>query len=207
MKIIITPMVLKLKLVLVFILLANVYTTTGQSTSNLASPSAENAREFVKSSFQLDDTTLSEKSTANYRSTPESGNLRAPYNCESGLVYILTNDGSSNGNVTGLYTYNLGTNIQTLVKNPLIPSSSSSQFINAIGYNVLDNYLYGILQGTNQVVKIDDAGNLEYFTITGDFTAGSYASGDIDKNGVLYIYGQSKFVPIFFKLLSCEYFI
>lgn len=207
MKIIITPMVLKLKLVLVFILLANVYAATGQSTSNLATPSSENAGVFVKSSFQLDDTTLSEKSTVNYRSTPESVKLRAPYNCESGLVYILTNEGSSNGNVTGLYTYNLATNVQTLVKNPLIPSSSSSQFINAIGYNVLDNYLYGILQGTNQVVKIDDSGNLEYFTITGDFTVGSYASGDVDKNGVLYVYGQGKFVSINLNPSASNYLV
>ncbi|OBX25050.1 DUF6923 family protein [Gelidibacter algens] len=206
MKIIITPMVLKLKLVLVFILLANVLDTNGQTTSELA-PQKENIGVNVESAFQLDNTTLSERSTANYQSAPKSGNLRAPYNCESGLVYILTNDGSSNGNVTGLYTYNLATNTQTLIKNPLIPSSSSSQFINAIGYNILDNYLYGILQGTNQVVKMDDAGTLEFLTITGDFKLGSYAAGDIDKNGVLFVYGENKFISINLNPSASNYLV
>lgn len=201
-------MVLKLKLVLVFILLANVLDTSGQAASKLASPSnIEENGANINSAPSLDDTTLSEKSTTNHRFTPESGVLRDAYNCESGLVYILTNEASSNGNVTGLYTYNLGTNTQTLVKYPLIASRNSSQFINAIGYNVKDDYLYGILQGTNKVVKVDTSGILEYLTITGDFTIGSYASGDVDKNGVLYVYGQNKFISIDLNPSSQNYLI
>ena len=131
------------------------------------------------------------------------------FNCDDGFGYILTNVITSNGYVTGLYTFDLSSNTLSLVKDPLIPNTTTSQFVNAIGYNVVDNYLYGLLQRSNKVVKIDSNGDLELFTVTGltNYTSNNYASGDIDENGILYIYGSSKFVAIDLNPTSPDYLI
>ena len=123
--------------------------------------------------------------------------LTTPFNCGDGLAYILTNTGTSQSNyVTGLYTLNLATNVQTLIKYPLVEASSPSRFINGIGYNTLDNFLYGLLQNTNKIARIDASGDVEYLTITGPFTTGYYSSGDIDPNGILYLHGENKFISV-----------
>ena len=95
------------------------------------------------------------------------GQANVAFDCNDGFGYILTNVITSNGYVTGLYTFDLSSNTLSLVKDPLIPNTTTSQFVNAIGYNVVDNYLYGLLQQSNKVVKIDSNGDLELFTVTG----------------------------------------
>ncbi|MEO5788439.1 gliding motility-associated C-terminal domain-containing protein [Gelidibacter sp.] len=189
-------MLLKLNLVLFFMLFASVFDVTGQNTSKPATQSKQGVRVNTENYLHINDAVINEYSTAKHRSTPKSRPMVDPFNCESGLVYIITNTTSPNGNVSGLHSYNLGTKTQTLIKYPLVDSKTSSQFVNAIGYNVVDNYIYGILQGTNTAVKIDATGAMEFLTITGDFGVGDYSSGDVDKNGVLYIYGQGRFVSI-----------
>ena len=196
MKKITTPILLKLNLVLIFLLFANVVDVSGQNRSLLASPTKEDVSGSTENYLSINSAVINEYSTATHISTPESRPMITPFNCESGLVYIITNTSSPNGNISGLHSYNLGTQTQTLIKYPLVDSETSSQFVNAIGYNILDNYIYGVLQGTNNVVKIDATGAMEYLTITGDYSTGDYSSGDINKDGVLYIYGQGKFVSI-----------
>ncbi|WP_179335132.1 DUF6923 family protein [Winogradskyella costae] len=137
------------------------------------------------------------------------GEANIPFNCEDGFGYILTNVLSANGRVTGLYTFDLSTNSLNVIKDPIISTTTTSQFVNAIGYNVLDNYLYGLLQRSNQVVKIDSNGDIELLTVTGltDFTSNNYAAGDIDENGILYIYGSNKFVSIDLNPSSTNYLV
>ncbi|MGC1630920.1 MAG: gliding motility-associated C-terminal domain-containing protein [Gelidibacter sp.] len=188
-------------------LLASVLDATGQTTSKLASPSKADVRVNTQNYISIDDAVINEYSTVQHRSTPKSRPMVDPFNCESGLVYIITNTTSPNGNVSGLHSYNLGTKTQTLIKYPLINSTTTSQFVNAVGYNVIDNYIYGILQGTDKVVKIDATGAMEYLTITGDFDNMDYSSGDVDKNGVLYIYGQGKFVSINLNPSASDYLV
>ncbi|EPR73697.1 putative internalin [Winogradskyella psychrotolerans RS-3] len=134
------------------------------------------------------------------------GQANVAFSCDDGFGYILTNVSSSNGNVTGLYSFDLSTNTLTLIKDPIIAETNTSQFINAIGYNIIDNYLYGILSGSSKVVKIDSNGDIELLDITG-FTGTNYASGDIDENGILYLYGNNKFVAINLNPSSPDYLV
>lgn len=196
MKKITFPTLLKLNLVLILLLFATVFDVSGQISTNRSVSSKNDVSINTDNFSHINDAVINEYSTAIHSATPQSRPMIAPFNCESGLIYIITNTSSSNGNVSGLHSFNLGTQTQTLIKYPLVESTNSSQFVNGIGYNVVDNYLYGILQGTDQLVKIDSTGAMEYFTITGDYTIGDFSSGDVDKNGVLYIYGQGKFVSI-----------
>ena len=186
-------------------LFASVFDVTGQNTSKPATQSKQGIRVNTENYLHINDAVINEYSTVQHKSTPKSRPMVAPFSCESGLVYIITNTTSSNGNVSGLHSYNLGTQTQTLIKYPLVDSKTTSQFINAIGYNVVDNYIYGILQGTDKVVKIDATGAMEYLTIKGDFDNKDYSSGDVDKNGVLYIYGQGKFVSINLNPSASDY--
>lgn len=205
MKIIFTPLLLKLNLALFFMLFASAFDATGQTTSKLATPSKADVRANDQSLIPIADAVINEYSTVQHRSTPKSRPMVAPFNCDDGFVYIITNTSSANGNVSGLVSFNLSTKSQVTIKYPLIESKNSSQFINGIGYNVVDNYIYGLLQGTNQVTKIDATGNIEFLTVTGDFVAGDYSSGDIDKNGVLYLYGKGAFVAIDLNASSPDY--
>lgn len=196
MKKITSSLVLKLNLALIFIVSASVYNVCGQTTSKLAEPSQVNVRTNDQSSSPYFDTALNEYSTAIHQQTPQSRPMADSFSCEDGLVFVISNTVSSKGLISGLYSYNLGTKTQKVVKDPLVESDLSSQFINAIGYNVMDNYIYGLLQATDQVVKIDATGAMEYLTVKGDFKIADYSSGDVDKNGLLYLYGQNKFISI-----------
>lgn len=135
-----------------------------------------------------------------------SGKANVAFNCADGLGYILTNVSSPNGNVTGLYSFDLSTNSLTLIKDPLISETTTSQFVNGIGYNTVDNYLYGLLLGSNKVVKIDNNGDVELLTVTG-LVGNNYPSGDIDENGILYLYGQGRFVTIDLNPTSPDYLV
>ena len=189
-------MLLKLNLALFFMLFASVFDANAQTTSSLATPSHENVGVKINNSFSISDAVLNELVIGTHQITPVSRPAVAPFNCEDGFVYIITNRSSDNGNVSGLTSYDLSTKSEVEIKNPLIESVTSSQFINAIGYNVVDNFIYGLLQGTNQVTKIDATGAIEFLPIKGDFVAGQYSSGDVDKNGILYIYGRRQFIAI-----------
>ncbi len=135
-----------------------------------------------------------------------NGNANVAFNCADGLGYILTNVSSPNGNVTGLYSFDLSTNTLSVIKDPLIATTNTSQFVNAIGYNVVDNFLYGYLQGSDKVVKIDSNGDIELLDIVG-LVGTNYPSGDVDENGILYLFGQGRFVSIDLNATSPNYLV
>ena len=122
MKKITTPILLKLNLVLIFLLFANVVDVSGQNRSLLASPTKEDVSGSTENYLSINSAVINEYSTATHISTPESRPMITPFNCESGLVYIITNTSSPNGNISGLHSYNLGTQTQTLIKYQLVDS-------------------------------------------------------------------------------------
>jgi uncharacterized repeat protein (TIGR01451 family) len=81
-------------------------------------------------------------------------------------------------------------NSVNLLTGGLTPISSTNfpSGVNAIGFNRLDSYIYGMKGGTNNTVMRIDANGVGYDlgAITGVPTA-SYTLGDVDANGVLYI--------------------
>ena len=67
---------------------------------------------------------------------------------------------------------------------------SPAYYINAIGYNVLDNYIYGYNLTNNTIARIDSSGNVMTLGLpTGlPITANQYNTGCFDDSGFLYIY-------------------
>jgi len=89
------------------------------------------------------------------------------------------------GDPTQWVTINLVTGKPTMqgVLNP-------ADYVNAIGYNAVDDYLYGYDLTTNKVVRIDVAGNLMTLGLpTGmPVTSNQYNTGCLDDNGYFYAY-------------------
>jgi len=99
--------------------------------------------------------------------------------------YVIGNRNISGANVSDAYTIDLSTGETTLAKSPLI--SSGVQFVNAIGYNTVDNYIWGYRSGTSQLVRIGSDWSVEFFPVTG-LTGSTYATGEVGPDGVLYLY-------------------
>ncbi|WP_419886692.1 DUF6923 family protein [Paenibacillus sp. B-A-8] len=71
--------------------------------------------------------------------------------------------------------------------------------INAIGYNPLDNYIYGYDQLNNNLVRVDNSGNVTtLFPLPPGFPSDSYTTGTFDLNGFFYIFvnKESRFYVI-----------
>ncbi|KAG8665162.1 hypothetical protein FPOAC2_14418 [Fusarium poae] len=84
---------------------------------------------------------------------------------------------------TVLYRLNLETGDNPAVNENVGPGGN----INAIGYNILDNYLYGFVAvsgGRWQLIQIDAEGGHQLLPLTVDRF---YSTGDIDANGQLWI--------------------
>ncbi|KAG8664077.1 uncharacterized protein FPOAC1_014144 [Fusarium poae] len=83
---------------------------------------------------------------------------------------------------TVLYRLNLETGDNPAVNENVGPGGN----INAIGYNILDNYLYGFVAvsgGRWQLIQIDAEGGHQLLPTVDRF----YSTGDIDANGQLWI--------------------
>jgi hypothetical protein len=84
---------------------------------------------------------------------------------------------------TVLYRLNLETGDNPAINENVGPGGN----INAIGYNILDNYLYGFVAvsgGRWQLIQIDAEGGHQLLPLTVDRF---YSTGDIDANGQLWI--------------------
>ncbi|WP_218160704.1 DUF6923 family protein, partial [Arsenicibacter rosenii] len=97
------------------------------------------------------------------------------------------------GSPTDAYAVNLLTGETTLVKNNLIGTGIGGRQIQAVGYNILDNYLWGYRSGTDQLVRIGGDWSVQFFTISG-LAIGSYDVGDIDANGIMYLSSGSSVI-------------
>jgi CshA-type fibril repeat protein len=85
-----------------------------------------------------------------------------------------------------LYTHNPSTRTNTLIKANLIPESN----VNAIGYNQVDNYLWGHESNTDMIVRIDNNGTTTSSRVFG-LPAANYQLGDVSPTGVLFLYSSS----------------
>ena len=89
------------------------------------------------------------------------------------------------GNPTAWVTINLVTG-NAVNQGGLNPS----HYINAIGYNILDNYIYGYNDTINSISRVDASGNIMMLgQPTGmPVTANQYNTGCFDDQGYLYLY-------------------
>ncbi|MFC6095439.1 hypothetical protein ACFPVY_02180 [Flavobacterium qiangtangense] len=127
-----------------------------------------------------------------------------PFDCSAGTGFILTNAGPSSNFVTSLYGFNLASGDEQIIRQPLI-ASGPNQFINGVGYNLIDDYIYGFRYNTNQIVRIGANGDVQLLSING--LTGSYPAGDVSDDGVLYLYGNNKFVTINLNPLASDYLV
>lgn len=111
-------------------------------------------------------------------------------NCSDGLAYIINSTGESN--TSDLYTFDLATGNAILVKSGIIPAGGPSRYVNAIGYNPADGYMYGYLMYTGRVFRIGANGAITEITVSdpnGLLPIGiSYVAGDVAPDGVYYLY-------------------
>ncbi|MCE7042505.1 DUF6923 family protein [Dyadobacter sp. CY312] len=130
------------------------------------------------------------------------------FECSTGLGYILTNNSVSGNNITSLYSFNLTTGASNLIKADILPTITANQrFLNAFGYNTIDNYLYGYRYNTSQIAKVGANGNIELLNMTGDVASGAYAAGDVSPAGILYLFGSNRFVSIDLNPSSPNYLV
>jgi len=112
-----------------------------------------------------------------------------PFNCSS-LSYVIGNRNISGSNVSDGYTLDLTTGTATLAKADLL--SGPNAFVNAIGYNTVDNYIWGFRYNTDELVRIGSDWSVETFPVTGfPATIPGFATGDVNAQGVLYLYAAN----------------
>ncbi|MGN7786460.1 DUF6923 family protein [Niabella sp. 22666] len=111
-------------------------------------------------------------------------------NCSGGSAYIINSTGESN--TSDLYAFDVATGSATLIKAGIIPSGGVSRYVNALGYNPIDGYMYGYLMYTGKVFRIGANGAVEEITVAdpGSLlpTGISYVAGDVASNGIYYLY-------------------
>lgn len=84
---------------------------------------------------------------------------------------------------TNLYQVDLVTGSTTLM-GALTPSST----YNAIGFSVIDNYIYGYDQTNSRVIRISSDATVDLLPAVPNLPNANYFVGDVDLNGYLYLY-------------------
>jgi CshA-type fibril repeat protein len=128
---------------------------------------------------------------ANEASMVITGNCPAQpaFTC-SELSYVIGNRNIGGSNVSDGYTLDLSTGNAVLGKQTLIAGPNA--FVNAIGYNTVDNYIWGFRYGTNQLVRIGSDWSTKFYDVTGfPFPVPGYATGDVGPDGILYLYAAN----------------
>ncbi|GAA4848062.1 hypothetical protein GCM10023331_35970 [Algivirga pacifica] len=88
---------------------------------------------------------------------------------------------------TKVYEVNLVTGQTTLVKDPLIPASESERQVNAIGFNIIDGFIYGSLRNDPRIVRVDPVTyNVSYFNIP-QLQGKDNIVGDVNLDGFYYL--------------------
>ncbi|WP_229212865.1 T9SS type A sorting domain-containing protein [Dyadobacter soli] len=106
----------------------------------------------------------------------------AAFTCQ-GLAYQVTSEAGTNSN---LYSYNVATGARALLSELTVNA-------NAVAYNTLDNYLWGLIATTNRVVKIGSNGGSQMFTVPNlPNPSAGYNVGDIIGNGYLLFYDRTE---------------
>ncbi|MGC4040094.1 MAG: gliding motility-associated C-terminal domain-containing protein [Flavobacterium sp.] len=126
---------------------------------------------------------------------PVTGSTLPPFDCSTGLGYLITNSNTASGvnanYISGLQSFNLATTVVTMIDNQLI-DTASQRYVNAVGYNLVDNYIYGLREYTNQVVRIGSNGAVDLMPTTGTGlgTSDHFAAGDVSPSGILFAHSN-----------------
>ncbi len=113
--------------------------------------------------------------------------LGAPFPCDSKMILF-------SGRPTSWYEVEMVTG-RAKLRGTLVPERE----INAIGYNVLDSYIYGYDQKSGQFVRVDSSGAAEVLTPRPrGLPAAFYDVGTLDLNGYYYLYasGEQRFYTV-----------
>ena len=100
----------------------------------------------------------------------------SPLMCSTRMIQFV-------GRPTVWYNINLVTGLSVL-QGALSPAHD----VNAIGYNPLDDYIYGYDQTTNALVRVTAGGRLIQLPRPTGLPAGNYNTGTFDANGFLYLF-------------------
>lgn len=105
-----------------------------------------------------------------------------PFTC-SNFAYQVVSTGAGIPSV--LYRYNISTGQRTTI------ATITGRVVNAIGYNLVDNMIWGYDLQNSEVVRIDANGIATAFTIPNLPPSGNYISGDVTPNGYLLLVDQA----------------
>lgn len=105
--------------------------------------------------------------------------MAIPFECKQEGIQIANSP-------TDMYTIDLVTGSETLVG-----AISPSGVYNAIGYNVLDNYIYGYTSTTNRVIRLSADATADTLAVIPNLPDISYNVGDINLNGYYYLFRQN----------------
>lgn len=108
-----------------------------------------------------------------------------PFVCQQGISYLTNTATSTNAN-TSLYQFDIQAGTTTPIADPILAGST----VDAIGYNPVDNFIWGSVTGTNTLIKIGSNGATQIYTVTG-LPVGTYEAGDIDASGNLYLFSMA----------------
>jgi hypothetical protein len=101
-----------------------------------------------------------------------------PFTCANNIAYQM--EGTATTNV--MYTYNLNTGAKTTFAT--FPNTFG---INNIGYNVIDNLIWGFEWSTHKIIRIDATGAYTLFSIPNLPTNINFDAGDVITGGYLLI--------------------
>ena len=102
--------------------------------------------------------------------------------------------------VSTLYEINLVTGVETIIADQNI-------FMNALGYNTTDNFLYARSATDNTIYRINSIGEKNPLPVVSNLPDDSYNVGTFDNNGYYYIYKSNitSYYCIDYKLGSVNY--
>ncbi|MBL7707255.1 MAG: T9SS type A sorting domain-containing protein [Taibaiella sp.] len=105
-----------------------------------------------------------------------------PFTC-SNFAYQVVSTGAGIPSV--LYQYNINNGQRTTI------ATITGRVVNSIGYNLVDNMIWGYDLQNSEVVRIDANGIATAFTIPNLPPAGNYIAGDVTPNGYLLLVDQA----------------
>jgi uncharacterized repeat protein (TIGR01451 family) len=117
----------------------------------------------------------------NESSVEPSPNVPNPFTCNN-TGYLLS--GTPNTQISEI-------NFATGATSAPVSLNGITGLINAVGYNVIDNFIWGYHQGNNTIVRIDSDLNVDEFTVAG-LPNLNYVAGDVSPSGILHLYDPSQ---------------
>jgi fimbrial isopeptide formation D2 family protein len=116
---------------------------------------------------------------ASFVASPQQSSAAPFADCNTnGLLYQYPN-----GTDTTVYSIDMVTGQSDPSSTPTPTPQISGRTINAIGYNVTDNFVYGWDNTNDTLVRIHSDFTVEEITINGFTTATTIIIGDVDENG------------------------